>query len=62
MYPFTDGSCDPDGNSPISVEATDRAVMYGPDDRTVEIVGLGVGKMHELEQVGRGQKARGATV
>ena len=43
MYPFTDGSCDPDGNSPISVEATDRTVMYGPDDRTADIFSVDIG-------------------
>ena len=39
VYLFTDGSCDPDPESPFGIKAAYVAVMYDPEDKSTETFG-----------------------
>jgi len=43
LYLFTDGSCDPDETSPTGIKAAYGAVLYDPEDSTLETFGRDIG-------------------
>ena len=43
VYLFTDGSCDPDLDSPAGLNAGYGAVLWDPEDNALEIFGADVG-------------------
>ena len=41
---FSDGSCDPDESSPLGIKAAYGAVMYDPEDQSLETFGQDIGE------------------
>ena len=44
VYLFTDGSCGPDESSPLGIKAAYGAVMYDPEDQSLETFGQDIGE------------------
>ena len=43
IYLFTDGSCDPDQSTPLGIKAAYGAVLFDPEDQTLETFGGDIG-------------------